>query len=68
LIGEGAEATGGIAKQPAVHRPAVDPVAAGDVGDGGSRVECLSHGQVALLNHRKLHKHAGILLGSVEPK
>jgi hypothetical protein len=51
-----------------VHGPSVHSVAAGDFGDRGSRVEGLPHGQVALLNHRKLHKHAGILLGSVERK
>ena len=67
-IGERTEAACRVAEEPAVHGPAVHPVAAGDVGDRSSRVERLSHGQVAPLNHRKLHKHAGSLLGSVEPK
>jgi hypothetical protein len=61
------EASGGVAEEPPVDGPAVDPVAPGDVGDRDSRVEGLSHGQVALLNHRKLHKHR-ILPGSVERK
>ena len=47
--------------------PSVDPVASRDVFDAGT-VEHLSDGVVALLNHRKLHQHDQILLGSVEHK
>jgi hypothetical protein len=37
-----------------VKGSSVDPMAGGDVFDGGT-VEHLSDGVVALLNHRKLH-------------
>lgn len=67
-IGERPEAPGGVAGQPAVDGPAVDPVPVGDVGDRSSGVERLSHGQVTLLNQRKLRQHRLILLGSVEAK
>jgi hypothetical protein len=36
--------------------PTVDAVAGGDVGDPGT-VQCLSHREVALLNHRQLREH-----------
>lgn len=39
-----------------------------DVGDVGAGLEHLSDRLVALLNHRKLHQHDEILLGSVEHK
>lgn len=41
-------------------------VPGGDIGDAGPGVQHLSDRQVALLNHRKLHQHDLILLGSVE--
>ena len=66
-VGKGGEAFSGVAHEPAVQGPSVDPVASCGVGDGGA-VEHLSDGVVALLNHRKLHQHDGLLLGSVEHK
>jgi hypothetical protein len=62
-VGERSQASGRIPEEPPVDGPSVDPVAAGHIGDGGTGIEGLSHGQVALLNHRKLHKHPLILLG-----
>jgi hypothetical protein len=66
-IGESRKTLAGVAHEPAVKGPSVDPVAGGDFGDGGA-VEYLPDGVVALLNHRKLHQHDDILLGSVEHK
>jgi hypothetical protein len=45
----------------------VDPVAGRGVFDTRS-VEHLSHGVVALLNHRKIHHWHGVHLGSIEHK
>jgi hypothetical protein len=67
LVGESSETIGGVADEPAVKGPSVDPVASRDVFDAGT-VEHLPDGIVALLNHRKLHQHDGLLLGSVEHK
>ena len=60
-IGECAQATFGVAAKPPVHGPAINPVTLGHIDDGGAGVEGLPDGQVALLNHRELHEHAGIL-------
>jgi hypothetical protein len=67
LVGECGKTFVGVADEPAVKGPAVDPVAGRGVGDGGA-VEHLFDGVVALLNHRKLHQHDHVLLGSVEHK
>jgi hypothetical protein len=67
FVGERPQALVGIAQQPPVEGAAVDPVAGGDVGDR-SAVEHLSDGVIALLNHRELHQHCEILLGSSEHK
>jgi len=48
-----------------MQRPAVDPIAGRHVGDRGSGVEHLAHGEISLLNHRKLRQHDR-LLGSVD--
>ena len=46
---------------------AIDPVAGGGVLDTRS-VEDVSHGVIALLNHRQIHHWHGVLLGSTEHK
>ncbi len=66
-IGESGEAVVRVAHEPAVDGPSVDAVAGGDIGHRGA-LEHVSHGVVALLNHRKLHQHAHVLLGSAEHK
>ena len=50
-----------------MKRAAVDPTADRGVFDRRF-VEHLSHGVVALLNHRQIHQWHGVLLGSVEHK
>jgi hypothetical protein len=67
LAGQSSEAIAGVAGEPAVKGPSVDPVADRGVLDGGS-VEHLPHGVVALLNHGQIHQWHGVLLGSVEHK
>src|SRR5207302_6952886 len=62
-----AEAPGRVAQQPTVQRSAVDAMAGGDIGDGRVGVEHLTHGQVALLNHRQLLQHE-LPLDSAGPK
>ncbi|HYN37167.1 MAG TPA: hypothetical protein VEV82_09365 [Actinomycetota bacterium] len=67
LIGESGQAVGGVAHQPAMKRPAIDPIADRCVFDAGS-VQHLSDRVVALLNHRQIHQWHGVLLGSTEHK
>ena len=67
-VGKGGQALVGVADQPAVKGSAIDAVAGGDVGDTGAAVQHFTNRQVALLNHRKLHQHDLILLGSIERK
>jgi hypothetical protein len=66
-VGEGGEAVGRVAHEPAMEGAAVDPVADRGVFDRRS-LEHLSDGVVALLNHRQIHQWHGVLLGSVEHK
>ncbi len=67
MVKQGAKTLVGAVLQPAMKGPSVDPIAGGHVGDG-STVEPLSYGVAALLNHRKLHQHDHVLIGSVEHK
>ena len=66
-VGEGSEALVRVAHEPAVDGAPIDPVAGGDIGDPGA-VQHLPYRQLALLNHRQLREHPGILLGSGERK
>jgi hypothetical protein len=66
-VGERAKTVVGVAHQPAVKGPAVDAVADRRVDDRGP-VEHVFDRVVALLNHRELHQHDDVLLGSVEHK
>jgi hypothetical protein len=54
LVGECSQALRGVAHQPAMKGPSIDPVADRGVLDGGP-VEHLSHRVIALLNHRRIH-------------
>jgi hypothetical protein len=67
VVGEGRQSLVRVAEEPAVNGPAIDPMAGCDIGDRGP-FEHLPDGVVALLNHRKLHQHDHVLLGSVEHK
>ncbi len=66
LVGEPCQAVIRVTDQPPMKGAAVDAVAGCCVFDARP-IEHLSHGVVALLNHRKLHQHV-VLLGSVEHK
>ncbi len=67
VVGQRPETLGRVAHEPAVKRPAIDPVAGGGVFDSRP-VQNLSYGVVALLNHRQIHQWQGALLGSTEHK
>jgi hypothetical protein len=64
LLGQSADPLVGIADQPTVQRPAVDPMAGGHIGDRRPGVEHLSDSEIALLKHRKLPQCHDRLLGS----
>ena len=59
-VGQGADATGGVPAQPAVHRLARDLVAEGGLGDAEA-AEDLQHCLVALLHDSQLDEHVPAL-------
>lgn len=70
FLGQGPDPLVGIAHEPPVEGAPVHPVARGHIGDRGSGVEHLPHGELALLKHRKVHQRHDRLLGSgaVKPR
>jgi hypothetical protein len=57
LVGQPGQPAGRVPAQPTVDRLTGHPIAAGDVGHGGSVVEDLQHCLIALLHQSQLHEH-----------
>jgi len=57
LVGQPGQPAGRVPAQPAMHRLAGHPVAAGHVGHGGPVVEHLQHCLIALFHQSQLHEH-----------